>query len=385
MASALIDVNQVGQAGMDAMGRGDSALARAQFQLIIDAGQADAQVWLAMALACQAQGDAVAFERAVDQVLAQDPRNLRAALMKADSLAARGDKRGAMSFYALVSGLVPEDLAGLPPQVVGEVTRARSTLEALNVGVFDDLRAGLVARGYQPDGSNPRFDEALALLSGEKQRYVSTPRSFFFPGLANIQFFPRQMFPWIEALEAATDDITAELMALMAGENVFAPYIEAETNRPTNTADPMLNNTNWSACYLWRGGQVVPEIAARCPKTMAALEHLPLEQVAGRAPFVLFSKLAPGARIEPHTGFHNTRLVCHLPLIVPPGCMFRVGNETREWVKGKVWTFDDTIEHEAHNGSDQTRVVLIFNVWRPELTLEERELVASLMEGIDRL
>lgn len=47
----------------------------------------------------------------------------------------------------------------------------------------------------------------------------------------------------------------------------------------------------------------------------------------------------------------NTRLICHVPLIVPPGCHFRVGNDVRQWEKGKAWVFDDTIEHEAKNNS----------------------------------
>ena len=64
-------------------------------------------------------------------------------------------------------------------------------------------------------------------------------------------------------------------------------------------------------------------------------------------------------------------------------CSFRVGNDVREWVEGKAWLFDDTIEHEAWNHSDQTRVILLFDVWRPELTGEERSLVVSLFEAID--
>jgi aspartyl/asparaginyl beta-hydroxylase (cupin superfamily) len=79
----------------------------------------------------------------------------------------------------------------------------------------------------------------------------------------------------------------------------------------------------------------------------------------------------------------NTRLICHLPLVVPGGCGFRVGNETREWVEGKAWAFDDTIEHEAWNSSDRTRVILLFEIWRPELTEAERGLVTSMFEAID--
>ena len=71
------------------------------------------------------------------------------------------------------------------------------------------------------------------------------------------------------------------------------------------------------------------------------------------------------------------------PLLVPGQCTFRVGNEVREWQKGRAWLFDDTIEHEAWNRSGQTRVILLFDVWRPELTLQERALVVSLFESID--
>jgi aspartyl/asparaginyl beta-hydroxylase (cupin superfamily) len=117
--------------------------------------------------------------------------------------------------------------------------------------------------------------------------------------------------------------------------------------------------------------------------TLAALEAAPLARIKGRTPSILFSRLKPGARIAPHTGFLNTRLICHLPLVVPPGCYFRVGNDQRQWEKGKAWVFDDTIEHEAWNSSGEPRVVLIFDIWRPELSDEERGLVAALIEAVD--
>ena len=78
----------------------------------------------------------------------------------------------------------------------------------------------------------------------------------------------------------------------------------------------------------------------------------------------------------------NTRLVVHLPLIVPPNCSFRVGNETRPWEYGKAFVFDDSIEHEARNDSDDLRAVLIFDVWNPNLPPVERELVAALVNGV---
>ena len=102
---------------------------------------------------------------------------------------------------------------------------------------------------------------------------------------------------------------------------------------------------------------------------------MPQVDIAGRGPTAFFSILDARTKIPPHTGTTNTRVTVHLPLIVPPGCRFRVGGETREWQVGTAWLFDDTIEHEAWNDSDAPRAILIFDVWNPELTQLECDLV----------
>jgi len=84
-------------------------------------------------------------------------------------------------------------------------------------------------------------------------------------------------------------------------------------------------------------------------------------------------------------GVNNARLVCHLPLIVPEGCWFRVGAETRHWKRGEAFVFDDTIEHEALNPSAELRVVFIFDIWHPDLSATEREAVAALLGGEERV
>ncbi|MFM7433561.1 MAG: aspartyl/asparaginyl beta-hydroxylase domain-containing protein, partial [Gammaproteobacteria bacterium] len=76
----------------------------------------------------------------------------------------------------------------------------------------------------------------------------------------------------------------------------------------------------------------------------------------------------------------NARLVAHLPLVVPDNCLFRVGYDTRRWTEAEVIIFDDTIEHEATNDSDEIRVVMIFDVWNPLLTPEERVIVQRMAE-----
>lgn len=106
---------------------------------------------------------------------------------------------------------------------------------------------------------------------------------------------------------------------------------------------------------------------------------MPQPHVRNASPNAMFSLLAPRTRIPPHTGVANTRLVCHLPLIVPPNCGFRVGETTREWRVGEAFVFDDTIEHEAWNESDELRVVLIIDLWAPALGATERAAVAAVI------
>ena len=93
----------------------------------------------------------------------------------------------------------------------------------------------------------------------------------------------------------------------------------------------------------------------------------------------MFSILDPHTRIPPHHGIINSRLVIHIPLIVPKNCALRVGPETREWEPGTALIFDDTIEHEAWNDSDSLRVVLLGDLWHPELDEYERSAIAKLM------
>jgi aspartyl/asparaginyl beta-hydroxylase (cupin superfamily) len=78
----------------------------------------------------------------------------------------------------------------------------------------------------------------------------------------------------------------------------------------------------------------------------------------------------------------NSRLICHLPLIVPPGCAIRVGSEVRAWEEGKLLIFDDSIEHEAWNRSEELRVILLFEIWRPEIGDGERRALTTIFEAI---
>ena len=191
------------------------------------------------------------------------------------------------------------------------------------------------------------------------------------------------MLPWLAEAEAATAQIQHELAGLFETGGGFAPYVDFAPGMPVNQWAGLDKSLDWSAFFLWKDGVRDEANCARCPRTAALLDRLPLLDVPGRGPAAFFSILRRGAKIPPHTGVSNTRAVVHLPLVVPPGCGFRVGSETREWVVGEAFAFDDTIEHEAWNTSNQSRAVLIFDIWNPGLSDVERDLLRALAAGID--
>jgi aspartyl/asparaginyl beta-hydroxylase (cupin superfamily) len=290
---------------------------------------------------------------------------------------------GALSFFR--AAMKSATTAGrLPADLINELNRAQGLCERFAQNFEEHIRDRLSAQGFADLTASPRFARSLDIMHGKREVFVQQPRHYYFPELPQVQFYDRELFPWLDAIEQATDDIRHEAQALLDDNGAFAPYVTAGSKeRPHGDARGMLDNPDWSAFFMCRDGTVFPENAARCPKTMKALEHAPLSRARGRMPSVLFSLLQPGAHIPPHTGVVNVRLICHLPVIVPAGCELRVGNETRAWEEGKAWVFDDSINHEAWNRSDRPRVILLFDIWRPELSEDERRMVATMLEAMD--
>lgn len=206
-----------------------------------------------------------------------------------------------------------------------------------------------------------------------------------FPFLPADEYFDRALFPWMDAVEAKWEAVRDEFVALYAdpGDSIL-PYVRQEKGTPANKWTTLDNRLDWGACFLWEYGRPNLPVIDRCPQTAAMLDALPRSHVPGRSPSAFFSLLKPHTRIPPHTGVTNTRCTVHLPLIVPPGCAFRVGEDTRPWVPGKIWAFDDTIEHEAWNDSDELRVILIFDMWNPHLSVAEQKLLVEFFTEADR-
>jgi aspartyl/asparaginyl beta-hydroxylase (cupin superfamily) len=370
-----IDAERIVREGVDALQRGQTDLARARFETITQSGRANAQIWMLLAVACRGAADRAAEEVALDQLLAIEPQAVRGHVMKGDCRAAADDDRAALRSYEIA--LLIASRQDIPADLRAELQRAQAWVDQFKRRVDEQREAKLTARGLPPERRSPRFQQSLDILAGRKRIFVQEPTGYYVPELPQVQFFDTGAFDWVRKVEAAAGAIRQEIIDLLAaGTDGFRPYMQAHTDHPRADANALLDNRDWSALFFCENGIMSEDIVARCPATWAAVQHAPLPRIRN-SPTVMFSLLRAGARIAPHTGTHNARLICHLPLIVPPNCGIRVGNQVRQWEEGKLLIFDDTIEHEAWNDSNQDRVVLIFDIWRPELSAQEREEIAA--------
>lgn len=358
------------QAAIAALRNGDMAAARANADAMHNPPP------MLLAQICSRSGDLDGEAQALKQILAGDPRNLPALLAMGQNALAREDEREATAWFR--SALAQAAATGAPPQLQSLLQRAQERVATASRRFEDHLTAAIEGLPLLP-----RITHATDLLLGRSQLYLQQPSMFYFPGLPQRAFYERHEFDWIAPMEAATGAIIDELVAVRADQSDFAPYVETPDDRPAPN-NPLRDDPSWGAFYFWQNGVPVAENAKRCPAVMEALSHAPMPVIAGRSPMALWSLLKPGTHIQPHNGLLNTRLICHLPLIVPNDCALRVGAETRVWQAGEMLIFDDSIEHEAWNRSTETRVILLFEIWRPEIGAEEQEALGRLFQAIDR-
>ncbi len=382
MNNSAATAAQLAQRAMAVLRQGDASAARSLFQQASASNAQDASIWLGLAFASAQLNDNEGTLVAVDKALVLQPRNLRALLFKGDHLAQLQQSRKALVLYKAALQVAARENS-VPPDVQTGLRRAQASCQKFAAEYEHYLLERLQQQGYRPQHSHPRFQQALDIAFGNSEVYYQQPTRFYYPGLPQIEFYQRQDFPWLDAVEAATASIREELQQVMTNRANFTPYLQSDPDTAYLNDTSNLDNDDWSAFYFYQGGLSVPENAERCPLTMAVLDAAPLPQIPGSTPHALFSKLAGKARIPPHHGLINTRLICHLPLIVPPNCgALRVGSQQRAWREGETLIFDDSMEHEAWNDSTQERVVLLFDIWRPELDDQERELIGAMLQAV---
>jgi aspartyl/asparaginyl beta-hydroxylase (cupin superfamily) len=367
----------IGQAER-ALGSGDLPTASQLLERAVAERSDDPSLWLRLAALHRGGGRPKQALVAVHNALKHAPRDFTALLMRASLLEKLGDL-GAPEAWE--QALANKPSGELPPQIATAVARG----ERLHADWLASREAKMRSATEESearanDEERKRIERFRSNVLRRSRPFHSTPTHFHFPELAEREFHPRSLFPWLNELEAATDEIAAELRTVLQSERAeLVPYIQYAEHLPLEQWRPLNKNRDWTAIHLILGGKLNEANARHCPKAMALLARLPQPQIPGASPNAMFSLLAPNTVIPPHVGVNNARLVCHLPLIVPEGCWFRVGGETRYWKRGEAFVFDDTIEHEAMNPTDELRVVFIFDVWHPDLSAVEREAVAGLI------
>jgi aspartyl/asparaginyl beta-hydroxylase (cupin superfamily) len=365
--------------GCHALQRGEAAAARSLLETACRHAPNEPLLLLTLGVACQRLGDVDAERAAIDASLAVDPYFLPGLLAKAAWLERRGERLAAATTFRNCLKIAPPE-PEWPPALRTQLLHARELAELYS----REMHAHLERRVAELQSKLPgrlanRWREAASIMAGRTPPYRSESNQLYVPRLPAIPFFERELFPWVPALEAQTDSIRAELLAVMEQDrDRFAPYIAYNPGEPVNQWQELNQSLRWSTFHLWRAGRPVDENLARCPSTAAALASVEMAEIGGLCPNAMFSVLAPKTTIPPHNGETNARLVAHLPLIVPENCSYRVGFDWTKWTEGRVLVFDDTLEHEARNDSEQTRVVLIFDVWNPLLEPDERRMVNEL-------
>ncbi len=382
--AAARDAASRNQAALRAMAAGDLASAEAALREAVILDKSSVSAWLNLAAVRRQRQDFDGAFNAIQEVLTLDSRNFPALLMSASLL----DKEGravpaALAYGAALSNAPPDER--LDAATLKAIERGRVVHGAYTRQLNEHVRARIVdAEDRCTPVERRRIGAFIDTTLRTRKRIRQEPLEYFYPGLPAIAFYERSEFPWIAEFESATTGIGQELVDIIRDDQPgFAPYIHYDRHMPLDQWRELNHSPRWSAYHFFEKGRPIEDRFRRAPATIAAVSRLPQAEVALRSPCAMYSALAPKTRIPPHTGVANFRLVVHLPLIVPPGCGFRVGGELWEWHVGEALIFDDTIEHEAWNNSEEPRYVLICDVWSPRLSPEERTAIAGIIAATD--
>ena len=358
-----------------ALGEGRTAEAIAMLEAIAREQPEDFPAWMKLAGLYRHKGEAQRALDAANAALVAQPNEFIALLLKGSLHEQLNEPGRAAEVYRAVlfhAAALPQ----IPPPLERQLDHVRAFLAAWRDGVEAQMPA--------LDGIDPlhrsRAERLLENTLDRRPVYHQEPTHYRYPGLADIEYFDHAYGDLRERLRQAYPDIRAEFEALMARHSERqTPYVDFAPGQPMGQWAPLNRSPDWNVFHLIRYGEPDPINAAACPRTLEAMTGLHQPDAPGITPNLMFSLLAPRTRIPPHHGVANFRVVMHLPLIVPRDCYFRVGADTRKWIEGEPWIFDDTIEHEAWNDSDELRVVLIGDLWRPEMDETDRAIVREFI------
>jgi aspartyl/asparaginyl beta-hydroxylase (cupin superfamily) len=222
------------------------------------------------------------------------------------------------------------------------------------------------AQGLSAEARFGLVKEMIASKRLPVSTHPSRRPAFFYPGLPEKPIYDSRSFPWVSLVQAHAGDFLSELSALEVNQREQAAF---------HRVWPEFTPTGeWAALWLRLYGEPYLENATLCPKTIAVVDQVP-----GQGGWLGFSALSAHTHIAPHCGVTNAKLRCHVPLQLTPGASsIRVDDQIHVWKQGEVFVFDDSYEHEVWNPSGEKRVILIFDIYHPDLTAEEIVFLSSM-------
>jgi aspartyl/asparaginyl beta-hydroxylase (cupin superfamily) len=225
--------------------------------------------------------------------------------------------------------------------------------------IWAKLRRLAAAEGFAEQDLERFYDYLSVNLKLAKPQYsepLQRPYNYF-PGLSAQPTYDPAAFPWTGEILRNFETIRQELLDFSAASS---PELQAQN---------LTDRGRWNVVYFYTGGRQNEAVRRACPQTSQILETIP---GIGQAGQTYLSILRAGTHIKQHFGPTNTRLRCHIGLVVPDGPRIRIGNGIHQWSEGGCLLFDDSFQHEVWNDTDKDRLVLIIDFWHPDLTEAER-------------
>jgi hypothetical protein len=174
---------------------------------------------------------------------------------------------------------------------------------------------------------------------------------------AHLPHFPRPPVPAVALASSSSSSCCAAGAAGVASLSLF------------DSINKSVRNGQWDVCYFMEEGDLHHEFTQLFPRTTEILLSLPLCRSCLGYSYI--SILSPGAEITPHAGATNTKLRIQLPLFNTEESIIIVDGRECKYEEGKPLIFDDSYVHSVRNfSSTDSRVVLLIDIWHPDLSPE---------------
>lgn len=227
------------------------------------------------------------------------------------------------------------------------------------------------------------------------------PSLLFLPGLRSLPFWTQPSFDDEDG--GATNRIAFQDPTVSHAVELLQSHYTTIRNEYEGTAHKLwsdyqtdtehhtLHQGKWDWHSYMTKGRLQATFATHFPETSLVLQQLrDADLLFEGVPFgyAFFSTLHATSRIARHTAPTNLRLRVHLPLVVPGGSTssgvdqvgLQVGAHRRQWVEGQALVLDDAYPHHVWNESTEARVILLVDIWHPDVSRGERQEIVQLFQ-----